>query len=205
MASIFKRREQRPIPEGAELVAYRGKPYAVWTNAQTGRTQRAPLSKDGRRVVAEAEFYTILYFDHTGKRRKKGTRYPDKDAAQQYANMLEKDAEDRRKGIIDSRQERLSLEGRRPLLEHLADFRQYLADKGNTEQHVAQTARQVQVIIDAGPRGTHRGLGRGGGDAGYRQDAGTEDDPASLRTCNAHLAVSQDVYPMAVEREADPR
>ena len=34
MATIYKRRDLRPIPEGAEIVTYRGKRYAKWTNAK---------------------------------------------------------------------------------------------------------------------------------------------------------------------------
>ncbi len=42
MATVYKRRELRPIPDGAETIGtYRGKPYATWTDAK-GKAQRAP-------------------------------------------------------------------------------------------------------------------------------------------------------------------
>jgi hypothetical protein len=37
MATAYKRRELRPIPQDAEIITYRGKPYAVWTNRKTGK------------------------------------------------------------------------------------------------------------------------------------------------------------------------
>jgi hypothetical protein len=68
MASIYRRREYRPVPAGARVVAYRGKPYAQWTNAKTDKTQRAPLNEAGDRIVQAAEFYTVQYFDENGRR-----------------------------------------------------------------------------------------------------------------------------------------
>ena len=126
MASVFKRRESKPIPDGAEIITYRGKPYATWTDPKTGKARRAPLNAAGDKIIQERTGYTIVYTDHTGKRKKIGTKYPDKDSALRYANELEKQAEDRRRGVIDAKQEHYSQEARRPLGEHLADFRQYL-------------------------------------------------------------------------------
>ncbi len=80
MATVYKRRESKPIPKGAEITTYRGKPYAKWTDSKTGKAQRAPLNDAGDKTISEAQFYTIQYFDHEGKRRKVSTRYADKDA-----------------------------------------------------------------------------------------------------------------------------
>ena len=41
MATVYKRRELRPIPEGAEIVEYRGRRCARWVNGKTGKQQRA--------------------------------------------------------------------------------------------------------------------------------------------------------------------
>jgi len=148
MATVFKRKEFRPIPEGAEIVAYRGKSYAKWTNAKTGQVQRAPLNKAGDRIVQEAEFYTVQYFDENGKRPKVGTRMADKDEAQKFANFLEAEAQKRRTGQSDAKAERYAKEARRPLSEHLADFRQYLQDKQNTPKYVELICARVGKLID---------------------------------------------------------
>jgi hypothetical protein len=55
MATVYKRKENRPIPDGAEIITYRGKRCAKWTNEKTGRVQQAPLSDAGNRIVQEAE------------------------------------------------------------------------------------------------------------------------------------------------------
>lgn len=123
VATIYKRRDLRPIPEGAEIVTYRGKRYAKWTNAKTDTVQRAPLSPSGDKIVCESPYYTVQYFDHDGRRQKVATRCADRDAAQQLANELESKAMLRREGLIDPTQERVAAEGRRSLQEHLADFR----------------------------------------------------------------------------------
>ena len=149
MATVFKRREYRAIPEGAEIITYRGKRCAKWTNAKTGRAQRAPLNEAGDKIILEAQFYTIQHFDHEGKRKKVSTRYADKDAAKQYANQLEKEAEDRRRGMIDPEQEKLLNEGQRPLSEHRTDFENAMRSPGRTEKYVTQTIRYIRQIAKA--------------------------------------------------------
>ncbi len=186
MATVYKRRELRAIPDGADIITYRGKPYAAWTDSR-GKAQRAPLNAAGNRIIVLAECYTAQYFNENGKRRKAPTGCQDKAEALRFANHLENQARKRRTGEIDGKAERYGKEARRPLSEHLADFRQYLADKGNTEQHVGQTARQIQVIIDAA-HAEHIGDLDG---AAVMRAIGTlrerAESPASLRTCNSHL------------------
>jgi hypothetical protein len=122
MASVFKRREQQAIPDGAEIIERRRKAtpkelrknperttiverWAKWTDS-AGRTGKALLNADGDRIIVERAGYTIVYTDHTGKRKKIGTKYPDRDSALRYANELESAAEDRRRGRIDPKAER---------------------------------------------------------------------------------------------------
>ena len=73
MATIFKRHRRRPIPDGAAVKMFRGKRVAEWTDGR-GHRQRAILSEDGKAVMLEAEFYSVEYFDHEGRRRRKATR-----------------------------------------------------------------------------------------------------------------------------------
>ena len=115
MATVYKRRRPYPIPEGAEPITYRGKPYVKWTDPETAETERAPLNAMGNRIIRESPFYTIEYFDHVGQRRRVFTRYSDKDAAQQYADQLERETEHRRRGMIDPALERYAQQVRRPI------------------------------------------------------------------------------------------
>ena len=103
------------------------------------------MNAAGDQIIQLAECYTVQYFDEHGKRRKAPTGCQDKAEALRYANHLENEARKRRTGEIDPTAERFAKEARRPLAEHVADFRQFLPDKGNTPKHVRMTCRHVQV------------------------------------------------------------
>ena len=147
MATIFKRKELRPIPDGANIVNYRGKPHAQWINKKSGKLQRAPLNAAGNRIQQVAEFYTIQYFDEHGRRQKVSTRCAEKDSAQQVANNLEREADLRRRGMVDTAAERYAQEGCRRIDEHVADFRELLVAKGNTGKHVEETVARVEFVL----------------------------------------------------------
>ena len=150
MATVYKRRENRPIPNGSEIIMYRGKPYATWTDTK-GKARRAPLNAAGKRIVLVAETYTVQYFDENGKRRKAPTGCQDKAEAQRYANLLENQARKRRTGEIDVKAERFGKEGRRSIKEHLQDFRTALQAQDTTHEHSQQTAdRATRVVVGCG-------------------------------------------------------
>jgi hypothetical protein len=67
MASIYRPTYKRPIPTGAEVVTRKGKRFAKWKDKR-GRTQTAPLSKDGRQIVLERSCYYIAYIGAEGRR-----------------------------------------------------------------------------------------------------------------------------------------
>ena len=186
MATVYKRREWRPIPDGATIIQYRGKPYAAWTDSK-GKARRAPLHPDGQRIGQLAECFTAQFFDESGKRRKRPTGCQDKAEALRYANRLENEARKRRNGEIDPKAERYAKEARRPLVEQLSDFQRFLSDKGNTPQHVAQTTRQIQAIIDLAnaEQITHLDGATVMRAIGMLRER--KENPASLRTCNSYL------------------
>jgi len=185
MASIYKRRRRRPIPDGAEIITRKGQRFAVWNHPKTGRRQKAPLSDDGEAVLLESPGYMIQWFDATGRRRKKSTRCPDLDAARQLAAGLERQAMQRREGLIDPAQERYAQQAQRPLGEHLGDFVRFLTDRGNTPKHVAMTGRHVQWVSD---KCGAKSLVDLTGPAVMRALGDLREAGSSLRTCNAYLA-----------------
>ena len=147
MATIYKRRRRKPIPEGAETISRSGKQFAVWTSR--GRRQRAPLSDDGGAIIVEPDTYTVEWFDHEGKRRRKGTRIGDKDAAQRLANHLETQAAKRREGLIDASQERFAQEGRRTIGQHLTDYEAKMKAANREPKYVATTISYIRTIAEA--------------------------------------------------------
>ena len=148
MATVYKRRELRPIPEGATIVTYRGKPYAAWTDGR-GKAQRAALNAAGDRIIQLAECYTAQYFDEHGKRRKAATGCHDKATAQQVADKIQSEVALRKRGCIDATQERLASEARRAIDEHLADFKAAMQSAARTAEHVDATIGFIQAIADA--------------------------------------------------------
>ena len=184
MATLYKRQETRPVPEGAAIVTHRGRPHAQWTDPRTGRTRRAPLNPAGDRMIRTADTYTVQYFDEHGRRRKAPTGCADKASAQMVADGIERDVALRRRGHIDPAQERLTEAARRPLAEHLAEFRGDLAARGNTAKHVRMTNNHIVFLAAATNAGSIRDLT---GPTIQRAIGDLRTDGRSLRTCNAYL------------------
>jgi len=146
VASIYRRTRKKPIPAGAELVERRGKRFAVWQSR--GRKRRAEVTPDGTAVLIPDPNYTVAWFDWQGKRRKTSGG-PDKDAAAALGQKLESEELQRRRGLIDPRQERLAQEGRRTLEEHLTNFEAKMRAAGRDVRHVADTVRYVRAIASS--------------------------------------------------------
>ena len=99
---------------------------------------------DGKKVKKQSKSWYVKYRDAGGiERRVKG--YKDKIATQQLAAKLEKEAELAREGIVDRYKEHR----KKPLVQHLADFRQSLLDKGDTEDYARLTHNRVKAILTA--------------------------------------------------------
>ena len=98
---------------------------------------------DGKRVKKQSQHWYVKYRDVDGIERRVRA-YKDKEASRQLAARLEKDAERSQEGMVDLFKEHCS----KPLAQHLADFRQALADKGNTKAQVEQTIARVKRIIE---------------------------------------------------------
>lgn len=147
MATVYKRTRKKRIPQGAEIVEARGKRYAVWTS-RGGRKRRAPLTADGRAVEIEDANYTVSWWTWNGKRRKLSGG-PDKDAAKALGARMEDLERQRRRGMIDPRQERLAGDALRPLESHLADFEAHLRAGKPTEKHVRSTLKFIREVAAA--------------------------------------------------------
>ncbi len=99
--------------------------------------------KTGQNIKIKSKKWWGRYRDENGMER----RVPlatDKTAGQAMLNELVKKTERRAVGLDDL------FEGhrRKPLTEHLADFRQFLEGKGNTEKHARRTCNRVRAIMD---------------------------------------------------------
>lgn len=142
------------------------------------------MNKAGTRIVQEAEFYTVEYFDHTGKRQRVPARTPDKDAAQQLGHELETAAMRRRKGIIDPTQERFAKEAARPLAEHVTEYEAALTARGREARYVAENCDRLRRVLELSKTTGIRDLAPAVVQVAL-QTIG--DDGAGLETLNSYL------------------
>ena len=91
------------------------------------------------------------WYDHNGKRCEKSTRTTDKGAALRILNKLIADTALRREGVIDPKTDTFAQHARRPLDEHLHDFRSALAAQGVTDRHCELVySRAKRIIVGCG-------------------------------------------------------
>ena len=88
MATIYREKYRRPIPEGAEIGMFRGKKVARWTDGG-GQTMVGELENDGKRVVFQYENWFARFRDADGVMRRVTTGCRDQQAARQVlANII---------------------------------------------------------------------------------------------------------------------
>ena len=98
--------------------------------------------KNGERVKTKSKKWWGRYKDETGKEK----RLPlatDKAAAQAMLNQIVTREERKMAGIINPFDEH----AKRPLLEHLADYRRYLESKENATTHIRQTTSCIKKLV----------------------------------------------------------
>ena len=97
----------------------------------------------GHRIKKRSKKWWAKYRDENGAVR----RVPlatDKMAAQTMLNEIVRRVELKMAGLSDPFEQHR----KRPLTEHLADFRRYLEAKGNTPKHARQTCNRVQALVN---------------------------------------------------------
>jgi hypothetical protein len=135
MSNIFKKSYTLPIPAGAERVTVKGVPSARFK--RKGKTITAPLTSAGDRVRVQSPFY---YGTVDGKPVR---LFTDAVASQQRLAELVRKSERKESGLADPFEEHR----KRPLGEHLDDYRRFLEAEGNCAEYVAQTMARIRSII----------------------------------------------------------
>jgi len=100
---------------------------------------------NGKRVKKQSQKYYTRLTDADGIKRTIPL-FRDKTASQQKAAQLQKEIELARAGVVDRYKEHR----KRPLTEHLKDFKQYLLDKGDTKDYARLTHNRIQAILNGG-------------------------------------------------------
>ena len=96
----------------------------------------------GKTVVKQSQKYYTRLTDADGIKRTIPL-FRDKTASEQQAAQFQKEIELARAGVID----RFKEHRKRPLVEHLKDFKQYLLDKGDTKDYARLTHNRVKAIL----------------------------------------------------------
>jgi integrase len=93
--------------------------------------------------------WIATYHDLTGKRREHSCRTTDYAAANRILTKLVADVALRRDRVIDPRLDRFSLEGRKPLAEHVSDYIASCRHGGQAERHVDQKQTHLTALLKA--------------------------------------------------------
>jgi integrase len=142
MARVFKPTYPKPLPPDAQVITQAGRPHARFKDRQ-GKTVLAPLSEDGSKVLLQTAKWYVEYRDASGVVRKV-PGYTDKKATEQLAADLERRAARQQVGLIDPFEE----QRKRPLAEHLADYRRELESRDNTPSYVADVSARLTALVD---------------------------------------------------------
>jgi len=110
--------------------------------ASVFKRKRKVKLANGKNIIKQSQKYYTRLTDADGIKRTIPL-FRDRTASQQRAAQLQKEIELARAGVIDRYKEHR----RKPLSEHLKDFRQSLLDKGNTENHVELTHNRVKIVL----------------------------------------------------------
>ena len=145
MAHLRRPSYTRPIPTDAEIITrtVKGQDRRFARFKRKGKPAEAPLTADGQRIRLYSRKFVGEYRD------KDGTVHPvtlctDKTASEQMLAELVKRAEFARVGIADP----FEAHHKRPLTEHLDDYRRYLLAEGNGLEYVSATYARIRAILD---------------------------------------------------------
>jgi hypothetical protein len=173
----------------------------------------ATIYKDASKKKGKGYWYA-MWFDHGGRRLKKCTRTTDKAAAERIAAKYEAEAALRREGVVDATKERTAVQSRRPLAEHMADYRAELESRQNTAKHVRMTIKHIETVLehcqaetitDLTSAAVRRALHtiRLAGNLRIKRSSARQ--PSSLRTCNAHLRSIKSFTAWLTDQDRCPR
>ncbi len=149
MATVFKKRYTKPLPENAELFVRKGKEMARWTD-RSGSRQIAEIArgKNGEpRVSLEARTYTAQYRDAEGLRREVATGCRDRTAAQGCLNTILRQEEMVKSNLISREELQVSSKQQKPVETHIEDYLTALKARGASPKHRDNVRRQLARAV----------------------------------------------------------
>jgi integrase len=128
MASVYKQRKYRPIPDNAEIVRRRGGKIARWVDGR-GTRQEAPLSEDGIQIVLESGPYWGKYRDHNGVVKRRSTGCRDRQSAEKKLQDWLTEADRLDSCLITTAQIDAKQHAKRPIKDHRQNYKEHLKYK----------------------------------------------------------------------------
>lgn len=111
------------------------------------RTRRANLQGTLRlRGEAGGGVWIAVYHDEHGRRVWRSTGTTDRALAERILAKRVADVALRREGIVDPREEALSLAGRQPVAQALGDYLAEVGARGRSAQHLADLRRHIESV-----------------------------------------------------------
>ncbi len=110
---------------------------------QRSRGQGTLFRREGRGP------WIARWFDCTGKRKEASARTTDRAAAERILAKYVGDAALRKAGVVDARTDRYTAADRRPLAEHVADWKASLSAQSVTQKQVALLLTRVEALLVA--------------------------------------------------------
>lgn len=180
MASIYKRKRMKSIPEGAKIVKTKRGTVARWV---TGNGQKQEGLVKGDKVVLEARKYTISYSDMNGSRICiSGTT--DRETSQQLAVEHERTVALVKSGMMDARTLGIREQGKRPIDEHLEDYIAHLRAKNVSKRYMGGLRRVVNTTCQTAGFETLADIDQCGVERHLNDLA---DRGRSIATCNEYI------------------
>ena len=153
MATVYRKKIIRPMPEGAEIVIQRGKQLVCWRDGRDRkRTAEIAVGKDGVvRIATRTATYYAKYRDATGQLREIATGCRDETAARAVLADLVRRSELVKARVITSTEDAIASHQDVPLTDHVEAWLAHLEAKGVTKGRI-KTNRQrfTQVAEDCG-------------------------------------------------------
>jgi integrase len=159
MATIFREKWRRPLPDGAEIIERGGKKIARWTDSH-GRSRTAELDKDGKRIWFYYPNWFVRYRDADGVMRRESTGCRDEKAARQILARILSEVEKVKSGIISRDEANISVHADAPLSKHVEDYMTHLRACERNADHIQNTRRAILRVVDDCAFGRLRDLQR---------------------------------------------
>jgi len=124
------------------------------------------------------------FYDHDGSRPDRSTGTTDRRTAERILARWVAEAALRREGVVDATAETIAAESRRPIGEHLSDWRAALRAKGSSKRRVGDAYRRANRVCDDQSIGTLADVTA----ARLRRFVqAMQDDDAAARTINGYM------------------